>query len=75
MEWEERRGDVTEMGEGVCCEVTGEVPEEESERGLSEARGTFLKQEENPLNETCTSRNSCFFASSKYRFRALKVKC
>lgn len=43
MEWEERRGDETEVGEGACCEVTGEVPEEEeSERGLSEARGTFL---------------------------------
>lgn len=31
-----------EVGEGVCCEVTGEVPEEERERRLSEARGTFL---------------------------------
>lgn len=46
LEGEERRGEVTEVGEGVCCEVTGEVPEEERERTLSAARGTFLKQEE-----------------------------
>lgn len=34
---------MTEVGEGVCREVTGEVPVEESERRLSEARGTFLR--------------------------------
>lgn len=45
---------MTKAGEGVCCEVTGEVPVEERERRLSEARGTFLKQGEDPLNEKCT---------------------
>lgn len=65
---------MTEAGEGVCCEVTGEVPVEERERRLSEARGTFLKQGEDFLNEKSTNRNSYFIANSKYRFRVLKLK-
>ncbi|TNN40334.1 hypothetical protein EYF80_049496 [Liparis tanakae] len=40
-----------EEGEGVCCEVTGEVPEEERERRLSAAKGTFLKREESILKK------------------------
>lgn len=32
-----------EMGEGACCAVLEEVPDGESERRLSVARGTFLK--------------------------------
>lgn len=58
MEGEERRGDVTEVGEGVCREVTGEVPEEESERGLSEARGTFLKTGRESFKPTETAASS-----------------
>ena len=42
-------GFVTEAAEGVCCEVAGEVPAEERESRLSEARGTFLKQGEDVL--------------------------
>lgn len=39
----ERGGRGTEEGEGDGCEETGEVPEEERERRLSGAGGTFLK--------------------------------
>ncbi len=49
---------MTEVGETVCCEVTVEVPEEERERRLSEARGTFLKQKEDLFNIKCKNRNT-----------------
>lgn len=51
MEGEERRGETVEVGDGVCCEVTGEVPEEERERRLSAARGTFLEHSEKHTNK------------------------
>lgn len=56
---------MTETGEGACCEVTGEIPVEERERRLSEARGTFLKQGEEFLNENYSNRKSYFIANSE----------
>lgn len=42
---------MVEVGDGVRCEVTGEVPEEERERRLSAARGTFLEHSEKHTNK------------------------
>lgn len=41
---------MTEAREGGGCEVMGEVPEEERERRLSGAKGTFLKQGDEKLD-------------------------
>lgn len=43
MEGEGRRGEVREVGEGVCWAETGEGPDGERDGRLSAARGTFLK--------------------------------